>query len=179
MTRRITRDALLTALALIIFVVEAQIPPLAPIPGIKLGLANVVTLYALFSIGPADALAILLLRIFLGSVFAGSFSAILFSLSGGLLCYIASLLLRRILTRKQIWVCGVLGASVHNLGQLAAAMLLYQAASLLFYLPVLLLSGCVTGLFTGLAAQLTLARLDKERPGDGRRSGGPDGSRGK
>ena len=179
MTRRITRDALLTALALIIFVIEAQIPPLAPIPGIKLGLANVITLYALFSIGPVDALAILLLRIFLGSVFAGSFSAILFSLSGGLLCYAVSLFLRRILTRKQIWVCGVIGAAAHNLGQLAAAIALYQTSSLLFYLPVLLLSGCITGLFTGLAAQLTLARLEKGQGGAKKGSSVPDSRRNK
>ena len=168
MTRRLTRDALLTALALIIFVVEAQIPPLVPIPGIKLGLANIITLYALFSLGPVDALGILIVRIFLGSVFAGSFSAILFSLSGGLLCYAVSLLLRRILTRKQIWVCGMMGAAAHNLGQLAAAMLLYHTGSLLLYLPVLLFSGGITGLFTGLAAQLTLGRLEQGRSGKGK-----------
>jgi len=151
--------ALLTAVALIIFVVEAQLPPLTPIPGIKLGLANIVTVYAMFRLGPRDTLFILLARILLGSVFAGQLMAMLFSLAGGLLCYLAMLALRRLLTEKQIWVCGVIGAVCHNLGQMAAALLLFQTGALLLYLPVLLLSGIVTGLFTGLCAQLLLKYL--------------------
>ncbi len=159
MTKRITRAAVLTAVALIIFVVEAQIPVPVPIPGVKLGLANVVTVYAMFRLGPKDTLAILLVRIFLGSVFAGAVSAMLFSLAGGLLCYLAMLALRRLLSENQIWVCGVIGAMCHNLGQILAAMLIYQTAGLAIYLPVLLLSGVVTGAITGLAAQLVAGRL--------------------
>ena len=160
--RRITRDAVLTAVALIIFIVEAQLPPLAPIPGVKLGLANIITVYAMFALGPKDTLAILLARIFLGSVFAGAVSAMLFSLAGGLLCYLLMLVLRRVLTEKQIWVCGVLGGTAHNLGQLLAAVLLYQTPGLLAYLPVLLLSGGLAGALTGFAAQLVMRRLNKK-----------------
>ena len=159
MTRRITRAALLTGLALVIYVLEAQIPPLVPIPGVKLGLANIITVYAMFRLGPKDTLAILLARIFLGSIFAGAVSAMLFSLAGGFLCYCAMLLLRRILTLRQIWVCGVLGAMCHNLGQLLAAMIIYRTSGLAVYLPVLLLSGMAAGLLTGIAAQLVLNRL--------------------
>lgn len=158
LTKRLTRAALLTALALIIFMVEAQLPPLAPIPGIKLGLANIITVYAMFRLGPRDALGILLARILLGSVFAGTLSAVLFSLAGGLLCYLVTLLLRKRVTERQIWVCGILGAMAHNLGQTLAATLVYTGA-VLVYLPVLLLSGMVTGLFTGLCAQLLVLRL--------------------
>ena len=140
---------------------EAQLPPLVPIPGVKLGLANIITVYAMFRLGPKDTLAILLVRIVLGSLLAGAVSAMLFSLAGALLCYLAMLVLRRILTEKQLWVCGVLGAACHNLGQILAAMLLYQTPGLIVYLPVLLLSGLVTGLFTGLVAQLLLARVGK------------------
>ena len=159
MTKRITRAAILTAIALVIFVVEAQIPVPVPIPGVKLGLANVITVYAMFRLGPKDTLAILLVRILLGSVFAGAVSAILFSLSGGALCYLAMLLLRHILTERQIWVCGVVGGVCHNLGQTLAAMLIYQTAGLAIYLPVLLLSGIVTGFITGMAAQLAVNRI--------------------
>ena len=161
MTKRITRAALLTALALIIFVLEAQIPPPVPLPGVKLGLANIITVYAMFRLGPKDTLAILLSRIFLGSVFAGAVSTLIFSLSGGLLCYLVMLALRRLLTVNQIWVCGVLGGMVHNLGQLLAAMLYYQTTSVAVYLPVLLLSGLITGAFTGAAAQAVVKRMDR------------------
>ncbi|MBQ2619429.1 MAG: Gx transporter family protein [Oscillospiraceae bacterium] len=156
-----THAALLTALALIIFVLEAQIPPPVPIPGLKLGLANIITVYAMFRLGPKDTLAILLSRIFLGSVFAGAVSAMLFSLAGGLLCYLLMLPLRRRLCLRQIWVCGVLGAVAHNLGQTAAAILIYRTFAVAFYLPVLLLSAVVTGTFTGLSAQYVVHRMEQ------------------
>ena len=159
MTKRITRCAILTAVTLGIFVAEAQIPLPLPIPGLKLGLANIITVYAMFRLGPKDTLGILLARIFLGSVFAGAVSAMLFSLAGGLLCYLAMLGLRRILSLRQIWVCGVLGAICHNLGQTLAAVLLYQTPGLFLWLPALLLGGIVTGLLTGLAAQILVNRL--------------------
>ena len=94
-TKRIALDALLTAIALIIFVVELLVPIPFPVPGVKLGLSNVVTLFALFACGPVDALIILLLRIGLGTIFGGNLSAILYSLAGGLLCYLVILLMRR------------------------------------------------------------------------------------
>lgn len=81
-TRKLTLLALLTAIALTIFMVEAQIPALVPIPGIKLGLANIVTVFAVFALGPKDAVLILSARIFLGAVFAGNFSTISIPLPG-------------------------------------------------------------------------------------------------
>ena len=162
MTKRITRAALLTALALIIFIIEAQLPPLAPIPGIKLGLANIITVYSMFRLGPADTLFILLARIVLGSVFAGSLTSMLFSLGGGLLCYLAMLALRRIFTKKQIWVCSVIGAIFHNIGQMIVTVLIYQTMSLLIYLPILMLSGIISGIFTGLCAQFVYDRLENK-----------------
>ena len=153
--------ALLTAAALILFTLEAQLPSPVPLPGVKLGLANIITVYAMFALGPADTLGILLARVFLGSVFSGQMSTLLYSLSGGLLCYLAMLGLRRILTEKQIWVCGVIGGVCHNIGQLLTAIAVFQSASVLIYLPLLMLSGILTGLFTGLCAQLLLGRLKR------------------
>ena len=158
-TRRITKMALLTAVALILFTVEAQIPAPVPIPGVKLGLANIITVYAMFALGPWDTLCILLVRVFLGSVFSGQMSTLLYSLSGGLLWYLAMLLLRKILTEKQIWVCGVIGAVFHNIGQMLMAIAVFQSLSVVFYFPLLMLSGIITGLFTGLCAQLLIRRL--------------------
>ena len=84
-TKKITRLALLTAIALTIFLVEAQIPALVPIPGIKLGLANIVTVFTVYALGSKDGCLVLAARIFLGAVFAGNFSTILYSAAGGAL----------------------------------------------------------------------------------------------
>ena len=165
-TRRLTTMALLTAVALIIFTVEAQLPPLAPVPGIKLGLANIITVYAMFRLGPRDTLCILLCRIFMGSVFSGQMMTIFFSLSGGMLCYLVMLLLRKMVTEDQIWLCSVVGAVAHNVGQVLAAMWISGTASMIVYLPVLLVSGVLAGLFTGLCAQFLLKRLKRRGPGE-------------
>lgn len=158
--KRLTLCALLTAIALTIFVAEAQIPPIVPVPGMRLGLANVVTVYAMFALGPGDTLMILLCRIFLGSLFAGG-STFFYSLAGGLLCYLAMLLLRKVLTEKQLWVCGAIGAIFHNIGQMGAAIFIARTPQLILYLPVLLITGIAAGAFTGLAAQLLLERVGK------------------
>ena len=161
--RRLTRMALLTAIALTIFMAEAQIPNPIPIPGIKLGLANIVTVYAMFVLGPADTLMILVARVFLGSVFSGQMMTFFYSLSGGLVCYAVMLLLRRVLTQKQIWVCSAIGGAAHNAGQLAAAILIARTPALVVYLPYLLPAGLAAGLFTGLCAQFLTARLSRWR----------------
>lgn len=158
-TRRLTRDAMLTGVALIIFTIEAQIPPLTSIPGIKMGLANIITVYAAFAIGPADAAVILAARILLGSVVAGNLSTLMYSAAGGLLCLVAMLGLRRALTEKQLWVASVIGAAAHNTGQIAVAVAVTRTPALWAYLPVLLMSGMIAGLFTGLCAQALVNRM--------------------
>lgn len=157
--QRLTRCALLTAVALTIFVLEAQIPLPVSVPGMKLGLSNVVTLFALFALGWREALSVLALRILLGNVFAGNLMAMLYSAAGGLLSFAAMALLRKIVTKKQIWVCGVVGGAVHNLGQLLAAAAVAGTAGVFLYAPALLLCGMLTGAFTGLCAQLLLERI--------------------
>ena len=115
--RRLARLALLTAVALTIFLIEVQLPVL-PIPGAKLGLANIVTVYAVMALGPGDALLILLSRVFLGAVFSGQMSAFFYSLGGGLLCWAAMCGLKGIFTPKQIWLLSPISAMFHNVGQL-------------------------------------------------------------
>lgn len=157
--KKLTRNALLTAIALTIFILEAQIPPLAPIPGIKLGLANIVTVFALFTYGSRDALMILLVRVFLGSVFSGQMTTFFYSLSGGLLCFAVTLLMKRVLTEKQIWVASITGAVFHNIGQILVAIVITSTPGIIVYLPILLVSGILTGLFTGLCAQFLYGKL--------------------
>lgn len=157
--KKLTRDALLTAIALTIFMVEAQIPPLVPIPGVKLGLANIVTVFALFAYGRRDALLILVVRVFLGSVFSGQIMTLLYSMAGGLFCFAVTALLKNVLTDKQLWVAGVIGAVFHNIGQIIVAIVVTGTPGIVVYLPVLLVSGIVTGLFTGLCAQFLYGKL--------------------
>lgn len=159
-TGKLTRMALLTAIALTIFMVEAQIPALVPVPGVKLGLSNIITVFAVFAMGPGEAAAILFARIFLGAVFAGNFSTFFYSAAGGALAILVTILLRKILTKKQLWVVGVLGAIAHSIGQMAMAIAITRTVGLISYLPVMILCSIVTGLFTGLCAQFLVDRGD-------------------
>ena len=157
-TKKLTVMAILTAVALRIFVLEAQIPPIVPLPGVKLGLSNIITVFAVFAMGPGEAAAILTCRIFLGAVFAGNFSSIFYSAAGGLCAILVTIGLRRILTTTQLWVAGALGAVAHSIGQMAMAVLLTGTTAILIYLPVMVGISIVTGLFTGLCAQFLVNR---------------------
>ena len=159
-TNKLTYMALLTAIALTIFVVEAQIPALVPIPGVKLGLSNIVTVFAVFTLGGREACAILFCRIFLGAIFAGNFSTIFYSAGGGACAILITIGLKFVLTKKQLWVAGCMGAIAHSIGQMTVAVLVSGTVSLLLYLPVMILISIVTGLFTGLCAQFLVNRGD-------------------
>ena len=123
-TKQLTLCALLTAMALALSYLENLFPlSLAiPIPGVKLGLANIVTVFALYALGPGEALLILLARCILGSLFAGNMNALLFSLLGGLSAMGTMILLSR-LRGLSIYGVSVGGAAAHNCGQIAAALL--------------------------------------------------------
>lgn len=156
--KKLTQMAMLTAIALTIFMVEAQIPALVPVPGVKLGLSNIVTVFAVFAMGPKEAASILFVRIFLGAVFAGNFSTIFYSAAGGALAIVVTILLRKVLTEKQLWVAGVMGAIAHSAGQMAMAVAITQTVGLVAYLPMMIICSIITGLFTGLCAQLLVNR---------------------
>lgn len=162
-TKKLLTLALLTSISLILFLVENQIPPPIPVPGVKLGLGNVVVVCVLFLYGRREALAVLLVKVVLSALLTGQLSAVAYSLSGGLLSLGVMCLLKCVLAEKQLWVGSVVGAMFHNLGQLCAAAAISQTPQLFGYLPVLLLSGMVTGLFTGLAAQAVVSRLDRRQ----------------
>ena len=152
-TRKLTTLSMLTAIALTIFMVEAQIPPLTPVPGIKMGLANIITVFTVFAIGPREAALVLFVRVFLGAVFAGNFSTIFYSAAGGALAIVCTILLKKVLTKKQLWVAGVFGAIAHSIGQMAMAVTITATPGLLAYLPIMMAASIVSGTFTGLCAQ--------------------------
>jgi heptaprenyl diphosphate synthase len=157
-TRKLVTLALLDAIALTIFMIEAQIPALVPIPGIKLGLSNIITVFTVFAIGPWEGAAVLFVRIFLGAVFAGNFSTILYSGAGGLCAILVTMGLRKLLTKKQLRVAGCLGAVAHSAGQMAMAICITGTPAIAVYLPVMVACSIITGLFTGLCAQVLVNR---------------------
>ncbi len=152
-TKQLTLCAVLTALALALSYLENLFPlSLAiPIPGIKLGLANIVTVFALYALGPAQALLILLARCFLGALFAGNMNALIFSLLGGVTAMVVMIALSR-LRYLSIYGVSVGGAAAHNCGQVAAAVLTLGNTAPLYYLPVLLGVSLLTGALTGLVS---------------------------
>jgi len=162
--------ATLTAAALIIFIIEAQVPLPIAVPGAKLGLANTITLFALFyseksggraavKLKSRDAFTILALRIFLGAIFTGRFLTLLLSFGGGLLGFFAQVLSKKIVTDRQVWVCGAIGGVFHNVGQVLVAMFILGSTAIIAYLPILLIIGILSGTLTGLVAQVVLSRL--------------------
>lgn len=160
--KTITRCAILSAVALTIFMIEAQIPMPVMIPGIKLGLSNIVTLYAMFTLGKKPALFVLITRIFLGAVFSGHMQTLFYSLGGGLLSFLFLCLFARLLGERAIWLTSCISAIVHNVGQLFVAAIFMRTSAVFFYLPYLIVIGAITGFFTGLTAQFVLLRMRKK-----------------
>ena len=148
-TRELTLCAMLTAMALGLSYLENLFPVLIPVPGVKLGLANIVTVFALYALGPVQAMLILLGRCLLGAVFAGNMSALIFSLLGGVTAMLAMILLSR-WKRLSVYGVSIGGAAGHNCGQIAAAMITLGNTAPLYYLPVLLGVSLGTGAVTGL-----------------------------
>jgi heptaprenyl diphosphate synthase len=159
--RRLTELALLSSVALIIFVIELRIPNPFPIPGVKLGLANIVTVYAVFRYRPSETAMIVTVRLLLGAMFSGNPSALLYSAAGALCCLLGMLALRKLLPEKQIWLCSVIGAMLHNIGQITAAIVIMRSFGVFAYLPLLLVTGSLAGAFTGLCTQLLLNRIKR------------------
>lgn len=151
---RLCTIALMTTVALIIFVVEAQIPIPVAIPGLKLGLSNVITLFMLCRFERKDAFATLLMRILLGSMFAGQAMSLLYSLVGGLLAFVAMTVFLSLSKHSNVWFAGVLGAIFHNVGQIAVAIFAFDSKYVAYYFVVLFFCSIITGLFTGLVSQL-------------------------
>ena len=154
-TKKLALAAVLTALALGLSTLENLFPVslLVPLPGIKLGLANIVTVFALYRLGAPFALAILVARCLLGAMFAGNVSALLFSLMGGVLAMLVMILLRRA-KRLSVYGVSIAGAAAHNIGQICAAMLVLGGTAVLGYLPALLGGSLVTGVLTGFVTSL-------------------------
>lgn len=149
--KRLCELAALLAIAIVIGIAESFIPSF--VPGAKLGLANIVTLIALYRYSKREALLVLILRMILVSLFLGKFLSVTFYMSvvGGLFAYLAMLLG---LNLKKLTVIGVslLGAVFHVIGQICIGMVILETIGIIFYLPVLMILSIFTGIFNGFVA---------------------------
>lgn len=150
--KKLTTLALYATLSLAIFAIESAIPPLLPIPGIKPGLANIITLILLRNASVKDTALVLGTRLLLSTVLFGQAIGFLYSLAGASLSLAAMVLVNRLLQNRFVFLTSVTGGITHNLGQLLVAFLITKVSGILLYLPFLILAGMVTGLFTGLCA---------------------------
>ena len=166
-TERMALMAVLLALMLVLSFIESLIPLGVGVPGIKLGLANGVLLFALYMIGTKEAILLMVLKVTVPLLYIPSYlQTIMYSAAGSVLSLAAMLLTKRI---RDISILGVsvTGAAMHNVGQVLMAMLIMQTVSLVYYLSVLLVVGIVTGILTGTAAKLVMRSIKKagRRPG--------------
>ena len=157
-TKKLTKLALLTAVALIIFVVELQFPDLVPIPGAKLGLANIITVYSIYKFSGKETALIVFSRVILGAMFSGNVSAIMYSMTGAVFCLAGMLLVKKIVPINYIWLSSIIGAMLHNTGQIIVAILLMRSFAVISVYPFLIIAGCIAGAFTGLCAQFLAKR---------------------
>lgn len=160
-SKKVAFLGLCTALALILAYVEILMQPLFPsIPGIKMGLPNIIIVFLLYRRSAASAVGVSLLRILLVSILFGNVMTLSYSLAGGILSLFVMILLRRLNLMSEIGV-SVAGGVTHNLGQILMAMLLLETAELGYYMVVLTITGTVAGVLIGLCGALLIKKVPK------------------
>ncbi|MGO1368864.1 MAG: Gx transporter family protein [Senegalia sp. (in: firmicutes)] len=160
-TRKIVIISLLVSQALVLHLVERIIPFNFGVPGAKLGLANIITLISLYLFGFKETLTVVILRVILSSLLGGNVSGFLFSVSGGILSFLIMYILK-VIGREKISAIGIsiVGAIFHNIGQILMAAIIIENLNIFIYLPLLLLSSVVTGLFVGITVKYIIKFLN-------------------
>lgn len=154
--RTLTADALLAALSMCVYAIESAVPPLVAVPGVKLGLANAVTLTAIYIVGKKNAMCVLAVRLLLTALIFGNMMSFVFSACAGIACYTVMVLCTRFIDENDMWATSIFGAIAHNGVQVAIAALTVGTSSLMYYFFVLLLSAVICGLFTGICAKYSV-----------------------
>lgn len=161
MAKRISVIAVFTALALIFSYIEAIIPFNLGVPGVKLGIANIVVVCALYIFGVKEAAGISLIRVFVIGLLFGNAVSLIYSLSGAILSIAVMIICKRL----KLSVIGVsaMGGIFHNVGQLSAAALILNSSTVMYYYPVLFISGIVTGIIIGIVSLPIIKNSEKLR----------------
>lgn len=157
-SKRIATYGLFIALAFIFSYIESLIPIPFPVPGIKLGLANLVIIIAIYGMGIKEALILSVIRIILVGLIFREPSTLLFSLAGGLFSWLLMAIFFKLKLFSMVGI-SVIGGITHNIGQIAVAMLYVNNSGLIYYLPFLMISGVVSGTLIGILGALTIKRL--------------------
>ena len=160
-TKKLTVMALTTALAMILSFVESQIPAFVAIPGVKMGLANIAVVFALYKLGWKEAAGVSLIRVVLVSILFGTVASLFYSLAGAVLSLLGMGLLKRTDKFTEI-IVSVTGGVLHNVGQIAMACILLETDALKYYLPFLLVSGILAGVVIGVVSAILVKRIRLE-----------------
>lgn len=157
--KKIALFGMLVALAFTLSYFESLIPFNFGIPGVKLGLANLVVVVALYIMKPGEAFAIAMIRIFLAAMTFGNFYSLAYSLCGGILSFIVMLAAKK--TKLSVIGVSILGGICHNIGQIIVAAFIMETGRIAYYLPVLLVAGLITGMLLGIVSKLVINRFEK------------------
>ena len=156
-TKKLTAISLLASLAIICGYIESLIPVNPAIPGIKLGISNIIILFALYKSDRSSAFLIMLIKVLASSILFSGLSVFIYSLSGGILSFFAMILLKKF--NFSIITISMLGAVFHNVGQLFAAAFMLKSFSVFYYMPLLLISGLILGFVTGSVCRIVVNRI--------------------
>ena len=158
-TKKLTVMALTTALAMILSFVESLIPAFVAVPGVKMGLANIAVVFALYKLGWKEAVVVSLIRVVLVSILFGTVASLFYSLAGAVLSLLGMGLLKKTGRFTEI-VVSVAGGVLHNIGQIAMACILLETDALKYYLPFLLVSGILAGVVIGVVSAILVRRIN-------------------
>ena len=156
--KKLTSLSVAVALAMVLSFIECLIPPLVAVPGVKIGLANIVTVFILYVFGWREAASVSLIRVLLSSLLFGSAVSLAYSLSGAALSFLGMLALKKLPFSSEVSV-SIVGGVLHNAGQIIAACIIMENAAIMGYLPPLIISGTVAGVAVGTLAALLVKKL--------------------
>ena len=159
-TKKLTLLAMMITFAIILSYIESKIPAFVAIPGVKIGLANIVVIFVLFKLGIKEAIVISGVRVFIISLLFGNPISLIYSIAGAFLSLTVMFILKKLTPLKEV-ALSVVGGVMHNVGQIAVASLILETNVLVYYLPFLILSGTIAGIAVGIAAALLIVKTKK------------------
>ncbi len=159
-TKKMTLLALTASLAIVLSFTESQIPAFIPIPGFKIGLANIVVIFTLYKLGIKEAICVSLVRVLTLFLIFGGITTLIYSISGAVISLILMALLKSFTPLTEIGV-SVAGGVSHNLTQIAIAFFMLELSAIIFYIPILILSGTVFGAIIGSISALVVRKIKK------------------
>ena len=159
--RRYSVLGLLTAVALVLSYVEAILPPIwSAVPGIKIGLPNIIIIFVLYKTGLKDAITVSAIRLFLVALLFGNAMTLAYSAAGSILSLGLMTLCKKVNLFSTVGV-SIVGGVAHNLGQILVAMAIFETSQIGYYMLVLAVTGTVAGVFVGIAASIIIKRFEK------------------